>query len=203
MSTGLKSGISGQSSLHLCVDMQRLFTSGSPWAVPWADQILPVICHLVERAPARTVFTRFIPALSPDAAPGSWAKYYARWPEMTRERLPPERLELVPDLTRYIPPARVLDKQVYSPWTGGRLDQVLSGTGIDTLIISGGETDVCVLATVLGAIDRGYRVILPLDGLCSSVDETHDALMKLYTTRFGEQIETAAVEEILSAWRAD
>lgn len=203
MSGGLKSDISGRTSLHLCVDMQRLFAPGSPWSIPWADRILPIICHLVERAPARTLFTRFIPALSPGAAPGSWARYYARWPQVTRERLPPGRLDLLPGLARYVPPARVFDKQVYSPWTGGRLDVLLSGTGIDTLIISGGETDVCVLATVLGAIDRGYRVILPHDGLCSSVDETHDALMKLYTSRFGEQIETAGTEEILCAWRPD
>ncbi len=78
---------------------------------------------------------------------------------------------------------------------------MLAGSGIDTLIVTGGETDVCVLATVLGAIDRGYRLILVTDALCSSVDETHDALMRLYTSRFSQQIEAAGISEVLEAWQ--
>ena len=69
------------------------------------------------------------------------------------------------------------------------------------LIVSGSETDVCVLATVLGAVDIGYRVIVVRDALCSSSDEGHDMLMRLYHTRFSEQIETADAEAILSRWQ--
>ena len=31
---------------------------------------------------------------------------------------------------------------------------------VNTLIVSGGETDVCVLSTVLSAIDLGLRIVL-------------------------------------------
>ena len=78
---------------------------------------------------------------------------------------------------------------------------MLAGSGIDTVIITGGETDVCVLATVLGAIDRGYRVVLVTNAVCSSADQTHDALMELYRSRFTEQVEAVGVEEVLSNWR--
>ena len=78
---------------------------------------------------------------------------------------------------------------------------MLAGSGIDTVIITGGETDVCVLATVLGAIDRGYRVVLVTNAICSSADQTHDALMELYRSRFTEQVEAVGVEEVLSNWR--
>ena len=47
----------------------------------------------------------------------------------------------------------------------------------------------------------GYRVVLATDALCSSSDETHDALMTLYHNRFSEQIETATSETILAAWQ--
>jgi nicotinamidase-related amidase len=53
---------------------------------------------------------------------------------------------------------------------------------------------------VLAAVDQGYRVIVALDALCSSSDDTHDALMKLYGNRFGQQIEMADTETILSQW---
>jgi nicotinamidase-related amidase len=48
-----------------------------------------------------------------------------------------------------------------------------------------------VLATVLDAVDIGYRVIVIRDAVCSSSDEGHDLLMRLYHTRYLEQIETA------------
>ena len=70
----------------------------------------------------------------------------------------------------------------------------------DALIISGSETDVCVLATVLSAVDLGYRVIVVRDAVCSSSDEGHDMLLRLYHTRFSEQIETADAATILSQW---
>jgi nicotinamidase-related amidase len=109
-------------------------------------------------------------------------------------------IELVEPLARFVPPAETLDKRVYSPWTEGRLDDLLRGSDIDTLIVTGGETDVCVLATVLGAIDRGFRVVLVEDAICGSADETHDALMALYRSRFAEQVELAAMQEVLEGW---
>ena len=45
-----------------------------------------------------------------------------------------------------------------------------------------------------------FRVILVRDGVCSSSDEGHDALLQLYHRRFREQIETASAEEILAIW---
>jgi nicotinamidase-related amidase len=54
-----------------------------------------------------------------------------------------------------------------------------------------------VLATMLGAIDWGFRVILVIDALCSSADETHEAMMNVYMNRFGEQVETVTTETLL------
>jgi hypothetical protein len=52
------------------------------------------------------------------------------------------------------------------------------------LIISGGETDVCVLAAVMDAVDAGYRVVLAEDALCSVSDESHDAMLRQFGARF-------------------
>jgi nicotinamidase-related amidase len=71
---------------------------------------------------------------------------------------------------------------------------------VDTLVVTGAETDMCVLATVLGAVDLGFRVVVVADALCSSSDQSHDALLGLYHDRFGQQIETAECDEVLDAW---
>lgn len=198
---GLAHGPLGESCLHICVDMQRLFGPGYPWAVPWLERVLPLIEALCARHPARTLFTRFIPARRAGEGRGTWARYYRRWASITLDEIGPDAVRLVPLLERFVPPARVLDKAVYSPWTEGRLDGLLQGSGTDTVVITGGETDVCVLATVLGAIDRGLRVVLATDALCSVSDATHDALMELYLRRFSEQVEAASTDEILERWR--
>jgi nicotinamidase-related amidase len=130
-----------------------------------------------------------------------WAHYYRRWAEVTLSRIDPGLVDLMPRLARFAPPAKLLDKSVYSPWTEGRLDALLNGSEIDSLVITGGETDVCVLATLLGAIDRGFRVVLVTDAICSSVDETHDALMELYRSRFSEQVEVVMMQEVVDHWR--
>src|SRR5690606_34524151 len=102
-----------------------------------------------------------------------------------------------------VPPARILDKQVYSPWVGTGLDDSLRRSGVDTLVVTGAETDVCVLAAVLGAVDLGYRIVVVSNAVCSSADETHDALMTLYHDRYSQQIETAEADEVIEAWRTD
>ncbi|MER9405279.1 cysteine hydrolase [Mesorhizobium caraganae] len=197
---GLIHGPIGDNGLHLCVDMQRLFAPGGPWPVPWAEKVAPAIEVLVARHARRTLFTRFIPADRPGEAPGMWANYYRRWTEVTLSNIDPHLIDLMPQLARFVPPATVVDKHVYSPWTEGRLDALLSGSDVRALVITGGETDVCVLATVLGAIDRGFRVILVTDAICSSADQTHDALMEVYHSRFSEQIEAASMAEVLECW---
>jgi nicotinamidase-related amidase len=183
--------------VHLCVDMQRIFAEETPWHVPWMREVSPQIEEVASRHPARTIFTRFItPAKAEDMA-GMWQDYYQKWEMMTRERLDPVLLELVPSLKRLVPPARLFDKMTYSPWVGGELHGVLSGEGVNTVVLTGGETDVCVLAAALGAIDLGYRVIVLRDAVCSGADETHDASLELLGDRFSVQLNLSTAEEFL------
>lgn len=168
------------SAFHLCVDMQRMFAEDTEWRTPWMERVAPRVAVLAEEHASQTVFTRFIPPVRPEDSVGAWQDYYRHWRAMIRDELHPELLELLPELQRLVPPARIFDKRVYSPWHGGRLHEGLKRRGVRTLVVTGGETEICVLATVLGAIDLGYRVILPVDALCSSADETHDAMVRIY-----------------------
>ena len=187
--------------VHLCVDMQRLFSADGPWPTPWLERVLPVVAEIAGRFPERTVFTRFITPRRPEDMPGTWRDYYEKWRVATREHLDPGLLELLPPLARLVPPATVIDKSRYSAFTEPHLNAHLRARGVDGLIVTGSETDVCVLATVLDAVDHGYRVILVRDGVCSSSDAGHDALLELYHTRYSTQIETADAETVLRAWR--
>ncbi|HVW92277.1 MAG TPA: isochorismatase family cysteine hydrolase [Devosia sp.] len=195
----LRFGGLGPGAVHLCVDMQRMFAEDTEWRTPWMERVLPNVVRLVERRPERTIFTRFIPAAEPGRGAGTWRRYYERWASMTRERLGADMLDLVAPLARHVPPALVVDKPIYSPWFGPGLQAALMALRPDALVISGLETEVCVLATVLGAIDHGYRTVIATDAICSSADSTHDAMLEIYGGRFGMQVETAATDELLDA----
>jgi nicotinamidase-related amidase len=199
MADGLRETLTAR-TVHLCIDMQRIFSSDGLWPTPWMDRVLPVVAALAQSHPDRTIFTRFITPVRADEMPGTWQCYYRRWDEATREKLHPAMLELMPPLKALAPPATVIDKMRYSAFAESMLLAHLKGFGAEALIVTGSETDVCVLATVLDAVDLGYRVILIRDGVCSSSDEGHDTLLALYQRRYSLQIETADAEEILRLW---
>ena len=188
-------------AVHLCIDMQRLLAPEGPWPTPWMMSALERQIRLVEHSQTSTVFTRFIPPRSAEEMPGRWRRYYEKWRRVTREFIDPGLLELVAPLRSFAPPAVVVDKTRYSAFLQSPLQATLASRGVDTLIISGAETDVCVLATILDAVDLGYRVVVASDAVCSSSDECHDALMTLYHNRFSEQIEIADTDTIIESWR--
>lgn len=187
-------------SMHLCIDMQLIFSEQGPWPTPWMPRVLPNCIALAERAPERTIFTRFIPPPSPSEARGAWRPYYEHWRETTRDRLDPRLVGLLPELAAFAPPALVVDKPVYSAFAGRNLATLLSRRGVDTLVLSGAETDVCVLSTALGAIDLGFFVVIVRDAVCSSSDEGHDALMTMFERRFSRQLALADTATVRAAW---
>lgn len=184
---------------HICVDMQRMFAEDTPWHVPWMKDVSPHIIEVTSAHADRTTFTRFIIPKNPAEAVGQWRPYYEKWSVMTRERLPKEMFDIVPELARFRPPGQVFDKTTYSPWIGSGLDLMLRRDAVETLVVTGGETDVCVLATALGGIDLGYRVIVLSDAVCSGADETHDASLTLLGDRFSVQLDLLTTEEFLSS----
>lgn len=118
---GLKLGPLGPDTVHLCLDIERLFAPGGAWPAPWAPRILPAVNALAVHAPERTVFTRFLPPPWPEAMPGTWQALSAKWREITREEMDPRLLDLVPELAGFAPPAHVVDKARYSAFTAPAL----------------------------------------------------------------------------------
>jgi len=190
-----------RNAVHLTVDMQNIFAPGGIWATPWMERVLPTIVAIAEYDPVRTVMTRFVPPVSWGDRPGRWQRYFKKWESVTRSRLPLAALDIIPALGRLAPPATIIDKPAYSAFAESGLAEFLLSKGVSTLIITGAETDVCVLSTVLDAVDIGFRVIVVEDGLCSSSDDGHDALMTIYRSRFSEQIELMMHADVISLWQ--
>jgi hypothetical protein len=96
----------GPNAVHLCVDMQNLFTSRGPWPTPWMEKALPsAACRTFPRT------NRVHPFHSAASASGvGGGANYKRWDNVTRDPLSPDVLELVPELREFVPPAGVIDR---------------------------------------------------------------------------------------------
>jgi len=196
----LRFGPLGANSLHVAVDMQRLFAEPTAWHTPDLMAILPVVERLSAASPERTVFSRFITPRNPEVAVGSWQRYYRHWRALTLARIDPAQLGLVSPLTRLTPPALVVDKRVHSVFDSLSFQEILRHRKIDTLIFSGVETDVCVLASVLQAVDKGHRTLVVRDAVASSSAEGHRATLEAVLPRFDQQIEVVDSDDLLRSW---
>jgi nicotinamidase-related amidase len=113
----------------------------------------------------------------------------------------PGLLEVIEELRPWA--HRLADKAGYSALANLEFRRVVNSGTDRCLILSGVETDVCVLATAMEAMDLGLRVILAVDAVTSSSATCHDLALRIVHERFDEQVEIATVDEIIAAWRRE
>lgn len=86
-----------------------------------------------------------------------------------------------------------------SAFCGTPLDLLLRKNGIQTLVITGCETDGCIESTVRdAAYSLGYFVVLPEDCLASCSRQNHEAMMIMMKRRF----DVVNSKEIIELWQA-
>jgi nicotinamidase-related amidase len=94
----------------------------------------------------------------------------------------------------------VIDKPGYSAFEHTALGQLLTTRGIDTLILTGITTEVCVSSTLRTAVDRGYRCFTVADACASSHAHLHAAALRMIGVEggiFGDVVTAARAVEAL------
>ena len=79
----------------------------------------------------------------------------------------------------------VIDKPGYSAFAHTDLDHRLRARDIETLLLSGITTEVCVSSTLRDAVDRGYRCITIGDACASAFPDLHDAALRMIEVEGG------------------
>ncbi len=100
--------------------------------------------------------------------------------------------EIVPDLDRD-PADMVVTKRRFSGFFGTDLDLTLRDMMVDTVIVMGVVTNICVRSTVHDAFFLGYRVVVPQD--CCAATGPREQISSLYdiSTHFGTVSDSASV----------
>lgn len=71
----------------------------------------------------------------------------------------------------------ILNKTTFSAFASTGLERTLRHLGMETLVIGGVATNVCVEATARDAVDLGYQVILVEDACATYSPESHEATL--------------------------
>jgi nicotinamidase-related amidase len=92
------------------------------------------------------------------------------------------------DIVRELYPAPgepIIDKPGKGAFYATDLHSILHNRGIESLIVCGVTTEVCVHTTVREANDRGYRCIVPGDGCGSYFPEFHEVGLRMIKAQGG------------------
>jgi len=81
-----------------------------------------------------------------------------------------------------------IQKRKYSAFQETDLDQILRELGVDTLIIVGLVTDICVQHTAADAFFRGYRIIVPQDCVEASSAQIQRVAIDYMKKVYGSEI---------------
>ena len=73
------------STVHLAIDMQRMFSEQTEWHSPGLLALVPNVAAIAAALPGRTLFTRFTVPHVAEHAKGQWQIYYRRWHRLDRK----------------------------------------------------------------------------------------------------------------------
>ena len=181
----------------LVVDVQPLFTED---IVPPADQVLPALKRFLAAARGThvlRVFIRFMRAAVPTE----------RWMAVWQEQLGADVMELVaPDspMVAYSPGFEpeagdlVVTKDHYSAFQGTSLADQLRSRGIETVIVAGLTTAVCVSSTARDAFQHDFHTVTLSD--CCAEDNLveHEAALQTLGRVFGR---VCSSDDVVAAWQ--
>lgn len=101
--------------------------------------------------------------------------------------------ELKPEKTDY-----VLEKRVYSSFHDTGLDLLLRNLQINTVVIVGLYTDICVRHSAADAFYRGYNITIPRDCVESLGDGENERGIEYLKKKYGAKITTS--KDLIKQW---
>jgi nicotinamidase-related amidase len=178
------------------VDMQNDFVRvGAPLEVPDARATIPV--HQTLLAACReleipVIYTKFIAGpkwtlvweWSPMHAPpvrSCWKGILRRYENIAQELDCSDIIaELYPE-----PGDPIVEKFGYGSFHNTNLDDVLKAHHVESVLVTGTVTQICVEETARESFHRGYRTTIISDAVSSYMPDLHAAVLKNFALKFG------------------
>jgi nicotinamidase-related amidase len=180
----------------IIVDMQNDFVRvGAPLEVPDARATIPVHYMLIaacRAAGAPVIYTRFIAGpqrtlvweWSPQHAPPiccCWPGFQRFYPDVGRER---DCAAIIDELAP-APGDPIVDKYGYGAFHHTNLNDVLKAHHVQSVLVTGTVTQICVEETARGSFEHGYPTTIVADAVSSYLPDLHAAALKNFALKFG------------------
>ena len=185
----------------LVVDVQRFFTRERPSPMyPPVEGVLERLRQFVDQCRERGVLVvRIQNVITDESAEGVWRRHFGeRW--QTPSQLGPDQpgTQFHPGFEP-LPGDMVLTKPRYSSFHNTPLESLLRSGGIQTVIVGGLTTDVCVSATARDAFQHEFDVITLNDCTAEATQARHESGLATLAANYSTVCSSA---EILEAWGA-
>jgi hypothetical protein len=108
----------------------------------------------------------------------------------------------IDDSVAPLPGEMVLNKTSSGPLNSTKLDQTLHNLGVNSLVVCGLTTAVCVTQTARETADRGFRVMVAEDACTEMSVEMHQAALLTFSYVFGRVRRTEEIVNLFTAAKA-
>ena len=92
----------------------------------------------------------------------------------------------------------VLEKRTYSGFFDTELDLLLRKLGVDTIILTGLDTNICVRHTAADGFFRGYRIVVPRDATEALTEQDYQQGLAYMKRAYDAEI--TEIDEIVKRW---
>ena len=178
------------------VDMQNDFVRvGAPLEVPEArptiavhqallgacrERGIPIIYTKFVAGPQRTFIWEWSPQLAPPVC-CCWKGFLRHYEDVGKELDCADIIdEIYPE-----PGDPIVDKFGYGAFHNTNLDDLLKARHVESVLVTGTVTQICVEETARESMKRGYRTTIVSDAVSSYMPDLHAAVLKNFALKFG------------------
>jgi maleamate amidohydrolase len=178
----------------IVVDVNVGFTDPDSPLVCDLDEVVAAIARLLREARRAGIPVVYTTVSYGEADRRTAAAFIDKIPALLTLEAGSRWVEIDPRIAP-LPDEPVLNKLFASAFFGTTLGAFLGTEGCDSLIVTGASTSGCVRATVVDAIQHGYRVAVPREAVGDRNPAAHEANLYDIDAKYGDVV---AVDEVLS-----
>lgn len=104
--------------------------------------------------------------------------------------------EFYSELEPPAPGELVITKHGYDGFTVDQLSEHLTELGVDTVVVTGVVTELCVMGTVAGAFEHGFHVVVPREGTGTANPAAAEAALDMIGAFYGT---VTTINEVIAA----
>jgi maleamate amidohydrolase len=177
----------GRRPALIVVDVNRGFTDPASPLVCDLDGVVAAIGRVLDVARAAGIAVVFTTVSYDEGDKQAAAAFIDKIPALLTLEAGTRWVEIDPRIApRDDEP--VLNKLFASAFFGTALSSFLTANGSDSLIVTGASTSGCVRATVVDAIQHGYRPIVPREAVGDRNPDAHAANLYDIKTKYGDVV---------------